>query len=97
MRKFLFGLFGCLALGAGAFAAQPAEAQPYHRGYYERPAYRPAPRPYYAPRPYRPYGYRPAYGGGYRPAYVAPPRCWVRPERVWNGYNWVRRPVRVCR
>jgi hypothetical protein len=33
MRKLLFGLFGFAALGFGALVAQPAEAQPYYRGY----------------------------------------------------------------
>ncbi|MGO4574031.1 hypothetical protein [Microvirga sp. 2TAF3] len=92
MRKFLFGLFGVVALGFGAFAAQPASAQPYYPGYHERPGYRPIEYrgPYRGPRYH---GYRPH---GYRPAYVAP-RCFVRPQRVWNGYRWVQRPVRICR
>jgi hypothetical protein len=121
MRKLLFGLFGFAALGFGAIAAQPAEAQPYYPGYrhhydapvvdYARPAYRTVQyenrRPYREYRrpdreyrgPYREYrgGYRPPRPYGYyRPAYVAP-RCVVRPQRVWTGYEWVRRPVRVCR
>jgi hypothetical protein len=36
---------------------------------------------------------RPHYGPG-RP-YVR--RCWTESRRVWNGYRWVRRAVRVCR
>ncbi len=35
---------------------------------------------------------RPHYG---RPVYR--PRCWTESRRVWNGYRWIRRPVRVCR
>ncbi|CAH1654473.1 conserved exported hypothetical protein [Hyphomicrobiales bacterium] len=40
---------------------------------------------YYGPRPY----YRP------RPAYR--PHCFWSERRVWNGWRWVVRPVRVCR
>lgn len=98
MRHFLFGLIGMSALGFGALATQPASAQPFYPGYQERPLvetvqyYGPPRGPYrrwHRPPPPR-YGY---YGRPYRPAV----RCWVRPERVWNGYRWVSRPVRVCR
>jgi hypothetical protein len=60
----------------------------YHRrGYYGRSYYR---RPVYYRRPiYR----RPVY---VRP-YYRPVRCGVVYRRVWNGYGWVSRPVRVCR
>ncbi len=103
MRKLLFGLVGFAALGLGAFTAAPAEAQPYYPGYrhgWGGPAvtvqYGP-PRRYYGEyrRPYRGYyGPRPYYA---RPAYVGR-RCFVRPGRpIWNGYRWVRPPVRVCR
>jgi hypothetical protein len=101
MRTILVAALGLLTLGAGAL--QPAEAQPYYPGYGRHygppPGYvRPVPRgPYgWAPPPpvYRPYGYRPY---GYRQAYYAGPRCWVRPQRVWNGWAWVDRPVQVCR
>jgi hypothetical protein len=110
MRKLIFGLLGFAALGFGALSTQPAEAQPYYPGYgYRAPVVeyrygRPAPlvvervqyrRPYGYYHPYRPYpAYRPY--GYYRPGPVVR-RCWVRPERVWNGYRWVQRPVRVCR
>ena len=30
-----------------------------------------------------------------RPVYR--PRCYFVDRRVWNGYRWVIRPVRVCR
>jgi hypothetical protein len=98
MRKMLFGLFGFAAIGIGALAAQPAEAQPYYRGYgWGGPAlsvqYGPGPRYREYRRPYRAYRPRPYYA---RPAYVGR-RCFVRPERVWTRYGWVRRPVRVCR
>lgn len=98
MRRFLYGLFGVAALGFGAaVTAQPASAQPYYPGYHGGPfvetvQYYGPPRGQYrrwrGPPPR--YGY---YGRPYRP--VA--RCWVRPERVWNGYRWVSRPVRICR
>jgi hypothetical protein len=104
MRKLLFGLFGLMALGFGAFTAQPAEAQPYY-GY--RPHYRPVVEfhagpvmvrrvDYHRPRrAYRPYqAYRPY--PAYRPVRTVR-RCWVEPRRVWNGYRWTRRPVEVCR
>jgi hypothetical protein len=44
---------------------------------------------------YGPYGYGPgpgyyAYGPGYGPG------CYLRRERVWDGYGWVVRRVRVC-
>ncbi|CAN7286982.1 hypothetical protein LJR090_002061 [Bosea sp. LjRoot90] len=41
-------------------------------------------RPHYGPRRY--------YG---RPVYR--PRCYFVDRRVWNGWRWVIRPVRVCR
>ena len=36
---------------------------------------------------------RPHYG----PRRYYRPRCWTESRRVWNGYRWIRRPVRVCR
>ncbi len=36
---------------------------------------------------------RPHYG----PRRYYRPRCWTESRRVWNGYRWVRRTVRVCR
>jgi hypothetical protein len=101
MRKLLIGLFGFAALGFGALSAEPAAAQPYYGGY-ERPYYGPRveyrARPVFDRhveyrRPYRAYG-PPRHWG--RPAYAGP-RCFVRPERAWTPYGWVRRPVRVCR
>jgi hypothetical protein len=35
----------------------------------------------------------------YGPGYYAPaygPECYLTRERVWNGYTWVNRRVRVC-
>lgn len=41
----------------------------------------PPPPPYYAPGP----------------AYYAPgPRCWFERRQVWDGYEYVIRPVRIC-
>ena len=106
MRKLVLGILGFAALGFGAAALQPAEAQPYYPGYRHgpveyrghggyRPAYYPGPRGYrdgYGPR--RGYGPR----GYYRPVFAPPPpRCFVRMERAWNGWRWVQQPVRVCR
>lgn len=42
------------------------------------------PRRYYVRRAYRPHYYRPRVV------------CSVRYRRVWNGFYWVTRPVRVC-
>ena len=41
---------------------------------------------YYGPGPYY-------YGAG--PAYYGPP-CYWRRERIWDGYGWIVRRVRVC-
>src|SRR3569833_2280838 len=49
-------------------------------GYYGGPAYAYGPGPYY-------YGPGPVYYG---------PNCWWRRERVWDGYGWRLRRVRVC-
>ena len=40
------------------------------------------------------YGYGPAYYGP-GPAYYGPPCYWTR-QRVWDGYGWGWRRVRVC-
>lgn len=43
--------------------------------------------------PYGPYGYGPgyyAYGPGYGPG------CYFQRQRVWDGYGWTWRRVRVC-
>jgi hypothetical protein len=46
------------------------------------------------------YGYGPGYGYGYAPApayYGAyGPGCTIQRQRVWDGYGWVVRRVRVC-
>jgi len=105
MRKILFGLAGALALGVGALASEPAQAQgfsitvgsPYGYG----PAYGyPPPPPRYAPA----YGYgRAAFGIGRVCASdgiceVAPPapRCVIRRERQFDGFGWVSVRRRVC-
>src|ERR1700694_3061993 len=42
-------------------------------------------------------GYGPYYGGYYAPAYYDyGPGCYIRPQRVWDGYGWRIRRVRVC-
>lgn len=78
--------FGALTLAASAFAAAPASAAPVAAAPVQA-----APAgdllqqaQYYGPRRY--------YG---RPAYR--PRCFYTNRRVWNGWRWVVRPVRVCR
>lgn len=45
------------------------------------------------------YGYGPGYGYGgyYAPAYYDyGPGCVIRRQRVWDGYGWRIRRVRVC-
>jgi hypothetical protein len=49
------------------------------------------------------YGYGPYYGPGYgyygpAPAYYGAygPGCTIQRQRVWDGYGWVIRRVRVC-
>jgi hypothetical protein len=43
------------------------------------------------------YGYygRPYYGYAPAPVYYGP-RCWWQRDRVWDGYGWRMRRVRVC-
>ena len=97
MKTLVSGLAGLAALGFGALAAQPAEAQPYYPGYgYRRPPLEYGHRPVIYPRAY------PAYRSAYRPvgfygAYRGGPRCFTRMDRTWDGYGWARRPVRICR
>ncbi len=96
-NRITAALFGAGALLATSLAVAPATAAPVASGalpaassagglleqvqYYGRPYYG---RPYYGPRRY--------YG---RPVYR--PRCYFVDRRVWNGWRWVIRPVRVCR
>ncbi|QFU15840.1 hypothetical protein [Microvirga thermotolerans] len=93
MRHLLFGLAGAAALGLTAFTAQPASAQPFYYGgpFVETVQYYGPPPGYYHRRWHRPPP-RYYYGRPWRPV-----RCWTRPERVWNGWRWVVRPVRICR
>jgi hypothetical protein len=91
MRKILFSLAGAAALGLAGFVPQSAQAQGFSvqfgaPGYYGRPYYG---GPYYG-RPVYGYG---AYGGGYGYG----PRCFVRINRYWDGYGWVREKRRICR
>lgn len=87
--------FGALSLTATAFAVAPASAAPVSAGQIQatqagtdlvQQAWHYGRPHYYGPRPYPYYG---------RPVYR--PRCFVTDRRVWNGYRWVIRPVRVCR
>ena len=102
MRTILAAALGLLTLGAGAM--QPAQAQPYYGGYGRSYGPLPGYGRFFGPPPHRDYGWGPpayrAYGFrpyGYRSAYYPGPRCWVRPQRVWNGWAWVNRPVQICR
>ena len=85
--------FGALTLAASAFVTAPASAAPVSTGTVQT-----APaqddlvqQAWHRGRPhYRGHG---RYYG--RPVYR--PRCFVTQRRVWTGYGWVVRPVRVCR
>lgn len=87
--------FGALLLAGAGIAAAPASAAPVGAatapiaqsgdGLIEQAQY------YYGPPRYR--RPPPRYYG--RPVYR--PRCAYVDRRVWNGYRWVIRPVRVCR
>lgn len=91
-NRIAAALFGAGALLLTGLAAAPANAAPIAAGsvpaasagagLVEQVQY--YGRPYYGPR--RHYG---------RPVYR--PRCYFVDRRVWNGYRWVIRPVRVCR
>jgi hypothetical protein len=97
-------LVGFMALLAAGLVTAPASAAPVGAG--SLPAAQQATagtnellstvryhRRYYGRRPY--YG-RPVYR---RPIYARPyyRRCRVVPQRVWTGYAWRVRSVRVCR
>jgi hypothetical protein len=85
--------FGAFTLAASAFAVAPASAAPVSAAPFQA-----APaegdlvqQAWHRGRPhYRGHG---RYYG--RP--VHRPRCFVSHRRVWTGYGWVVRPVRVCR
>ena len=86
--------FGALTLIGAAFSVAPAAPPRSQRGTVQtapRPMATSSSRPVLRPAPhYR--GHRGYYG---RPVYR--PRCFFTNRRVWTGYGWVVRPVRVCR
>lgn len=91
--RIVAAAFGALTLAASAFIAAPASAAPVSTGTVQTTQAQGdlvEQAQYYGPR--RHYG-RPRYYG--RPVYR--PRCFVTQRRVWTGYGWVVRPVRVCR
>jgi len=90
-NRIAAALFGAGALLLTGLSVTPASAAPITAGapaastgggLIEQVQY--YGRPHYGPRRY--------YG---RPVYR--PRCYVVDRRVWNGWRWVIRPVRVCR
>lgn len=93
-NRFKAGIFGALALLGTGFAALPASAAPVSAApvaaasaagdLLQQVQYYGPRRGYHGPR--RHYG---------RPVYR--PRCFWSDRRVWNGYRWVVRPVRICR
>jgi hypothetical protein len=92
--RFVAALFGALTLMFAAFTVAPATAAPIGSGPVQATQAGAADlvqqAQYYGPRRY--HGPRRYYG---RPVYR--PRCFYSNRRVWNGFRWVVRPVRVCR
>jgi hypothetical protein len=97
MSKTLIALAATAAIAIGAVAA-PTQAEARHRGWVG-PAIigglaagaiigsAAAASPYYyGPGPYYYYGPGPYYGPG----------CYIRRERVWDGWGWRWQRVRVC-
>lgn len=87
-------LFGALSLTLAAFTVAPASAAPVGAGPVEatQAGTDLVQKAWHYGRPHR-YRPRPPYYG--RPIYR--PRCFFTDRRVWNGYRWVIRPVRICR
>lgn len=91
IRSLVLGFAVAASLGGTALTAAPATAAPLGmasaplaqagQGLLQDAQYYYGRPHYYRPRPY----YR-----AYRP------RCWWADRRVWNGWRWVVRPVRVC-
>lgn len=93
--RLVAALFGALTLMFAAFTVAPASAAPISAGPIQATQAQAGgdlvqQAQYYGPRRY--YG-PPRYYG--RPVYR--PRCFYSNRRVWNGYRWVVRSVRVCR
>jgi len=88
--RLVAALFGALTLMFAAFTVAPASAAPVSAGPVQATQAQAGAdllqqaQYYYGPRRY--------YG---RPVYR--PRCFWSNRRVWNGYRWVVRSVRVCR
>lgn len=99
LKNHLATLAGALCLAGATLAVAPAQAAPI--GTAAMPLQAQASdglveqAQYYGPGPRRHYrrGPPPRHYG--RPVYR--PRCYFVDRRVWNGYRWVIRPVRVCR
>lgn len=93
-NRLAAALVGAGALLATGLSLAPAAAAPVaagtpstagaEAGLVQQVWHRGRPHDWAAPPPY--------YG---RPVYR--PRCYFVDRRVWNGWRWVIRPVRVCR
>ncbi|MBY0612943.1 MAG: hypothetical protein K2P80_12245 [Beijerinckiaceae bacterium] len=107
MRKILMLVFGLfIAVSAVGQAPQAASAAPVSLGGIQQALPPQAVKTQWGYRHhgyrgygYRRYGYRP-YGvyrpyGYYRPRFYGR-RCVIRGRTFFNGYRYVRRPVRVC-
>jgi hypothetical protein len=93
MRKTLVTLAVGATVAIGAVASPTAADARWHRGFPVAPvvgglaagailgAALTAPRPYYS------YAYEPVYFG---------PSCYVRRERIWDGWHWRFRRVEEC-
>ena len=99
MRKLLVGTIGLAAIGLGAVASLPAQAQPYfpgpvtvefRDGRHHRPVFAPIPERHRSQKHWRRHGH-------HRGASFHGRRCFVRMEQAWNGWRWIERPVRICR
>lgn len=100
MRKILMLVFGLfIAVAAIGQSPQAASAAPVSLGAIEQALPTQAVKAQWGYRHYgyRRYGYRPYYRpyGFYRPRFYGR-RCVIRGRTFFNGYRYVRRPVRVC-
>jgi hypothetical protein len=88
LRAAILAAATAAALGGGALMATPPAAAPVTA------AGQVAQAGQNLVTPAQSYGSRRYYGA--RPSYRRP-RCFWSDRRVWDGWRWVVRPVRVCR
>lgn len=98
MKRSVAGFVGSIVFGAAVLAG-PNEASASYRGAAGIIGGMSAAAVMGAP-------YYPAYGYNYYPSYPAPvyfvppdgppPGCAIRQQRVWDGYRWRWRKLRIC-